>query len=144
MDSFPHHYSVDTSVQPQSEALLSAAGVTTIASLRPRQFGGQGDRWPPEELLVASVAGCFALNFKTIAAASKFEWFSLDAHTDGVLDHTEGKMRFIRIHTHAKLSAASGTDWERAKRLFEKAEATCPISNSLNCQRELTVEVVGK
>jgi hypothetical protein len=61
-----------------------------------------------------------------------------------VLDRTEGKMRFIRIHTHAKLRAASGTDWERAKRLLEKAEATCPISNSLNCQRELTVEVVEK
>jgi len=41
MNSFPHHYSVDTSVQPQSEALLSAAGVTTIASRPPRQFGGQ-------------------------------------------------------------------------------------------------------
>jgi organic hydroperoxide reductase OsmC/OhrA len=142
MDSFPHHYSVDTAVQPNCEALLSAQGVTTIASLPPRQFGGPGDRWPPEELLVASVAGCFALNFKAIAAASKFEWSSLDAHTEGVLDRAEGKMRFIRIHTHAKLGAPIGADWERAKRLLEKAEATCPISNSLNCQRGLTVEVI--
>jgi organic hydroperoxide reductase OsmC/OhrA len=78
------------------------------ASLTFRQFGGQGDRWPPEQLLVASVAGCF------------------------------------RIHTHAKLSATSGTDWERAKHLLKTAESTCPISNSLNCQRELTVEVVEK
>jgi organic hydroperoxide reductase OsmC/OhrA len=144
MNSFPHHYSVDTSVQPQSEALLSAAGVTTIASRPPRQFGGQGDRWPPEELLVASVAGCFALNFQAIAAASNFEWFSLDAHTEGVLDRAEGKTRFIRIHTHAKLSAPSGAGWERAKHLLKTAESTCPISNSLNCQRELTVEVVEK
>jgi peroxiredoxin-like protein len=143
MDSFPHHYSVDTSVSPQSEALLSADGVSTIASLPPRQFGGPGDHWPPEELLVASVAGCFALNFKAIAAASKFTWTSLDARTEGVLDRIEGKMRFVRIHTHAKLSAPAGADWERAKRLLEKAEATCPISNTLNCPRELTVEVVA-
>jgi organic hydroperoxide reductase OsmC/OhrA len=38
----------------------------------------------------------------------------------------------------------SGADWERAQRLLEKAEATCPSSNSLNCQRELTVAVIEK
>jgi peroxiredoxin-like protein len=142
METFPHHYTVEASVRPAGEATLSALGVTEIASMPPRQFGGPGDRWPPEELLMASIAGCFVLNFQAIAGASKFNWISLHARTEGVLDRLEGKMRFIRVVTHAKLIAPKDADVERAKRLLEKAESTCPISNTLNCERVLTLEVV--
>jgi organic hydroperoxide reductase OsmC/OhrA len=142
METFPHHYTVEASVRPAAEAILSAPGVNEIASMPPRQFGGPGDRWPPEELLMASIAACLVLNFQAIAVASKFNWISLHARTEGILDRLDGKMRFIRVLTHAKLLAQTGADVERARRLLEKAEATCPISNTLNCERMLTLEVI--
>jgi organic hydroperoxide reductase OsmC/OhrA len=58
------------------------------------------------------------------------------------LDRVEGKMRFTRFDTHAKLHVAAGADVERAKKLLEKAESSCLVSNSLNSERHLTMEVV--
>ena len=51
-------------------------------------------------------------------------------------------MRFTRFDTHAKLSVPAGADVERAKKLLEKAEQTCLVSNSLTSERHLTVDVI--
>jgi organic hydroperoxide reductase OsmC/OhrA len=88
------------------------------------------------------VADCFVLSFRAIATASKFSWNRLEARTQGTLDRVEGKMRFTRFDTHAKLHVAAGADVERAKKLLEKAESTCLVANSLNSERHLTLEVV--
>jgi organic hydroperoxide reductase OsmC/OhrA len=58
------------------------------------------------------------------------------------LDRVEGKMRFTRFDTHAKLHVAAGADVDRAKKLLEKAESSCLVSNSLNSERHLTMEVL--
>jgi organic hydroperoxide reductase OsmC/OhrA len=112
-----------------------------IESAPPKEFDGPGNQWSPEGLLTAAVADCFVLGFRAIAAASKFAWTNLDARTQGTLDRVEGKMRFTRFDTHAKLLIPAGADAERAKRLLEKAEATCLVANSLSSDRHLTVEV---
>jgi organic hydroperoxide reductase OsmC/OhrA len=141
MHPFPHHYTVNAVVRPDGDVPLSTEGMRVIESAPPKEFDGPGNQWSPEGLLTASVADCFVLNFRAIAAASKFTWVNLEARTEGTLDRVEGKMRFTRFDTHAKLSVPAGTDVERAKKLLEKAEATCPISNSLSSQRHLTVAV---
>lgn len=143
MHPFPHHYAVNASIRPDGDVPLSTAGVRIIESSAPKEFDGPGNQWSPEGLLTAAVADCFALNFRAIATASKFAWHSLEVRTEGTLDRVEGKMRFTRFATHAKLQVGAGADIERAKRLLEKAEATCPVSNSLSSERHLTLEVAG-
>ena len=142
MHPFPHQYTVNAIVRPDGDVPLSAAGMRVIESAPPKEFDGPGNQWSPEGLFTASVADCFALNFRAIATASKFAWTSLDARTQGTLDRVEGKMRFTRFDTHAKLTVPVGADVERAKKLMEKAEATCLVSNSLNSERYLTVDVI--
>jgi organic hydroperoxide reductase OsmC/OhrA len=141
MHPFPHRYFVNAAVRPVGDVPLSADGMRVIESAPPKEFDGPGNQWSPEGLLTASVADCFVLNFRAIATASKFAWTSLDARTQGTLDRVEGKMRFTRFETHAKLLVPAGSDVERAKKLLEKAEATCPVSNSLSSDRHLTTEV---
>jgi peroxiredoxin-like protein len=141
MHPFPHSYVVHASVRPDGDIPLSAEGVRIIESAPPKEFDGPGNQWSPEGLLTAAVADCFVLNFRAIAAASKYAWASLEARTEGTLDRVEGKMRFTRFHTHAKLHVAAGADVERAKKLLEKAEQTCLVSNSLVSERQLTVQV---
>ncbi len=141
MHPFPHHYVVDASARPDGDVPLSAEGMRIIESAPPKEFDGPGNQWSPEGLLTASVADCFVLGFRAIAAASKFTWLSLESRTEGTLDRVEGKMRFTRFETHAKLVVPTGTDAERAKRLLEKAEQTCLVANSLNSERHLTVEI---
>lgn len=141
MHPFPHHYVVNAAVRPDGDVPLSTDGVRIIESAPPKQFDGPGNQWSPEGLLTAAVADCFVLGFRAIALASKFAWTSLDARTEGTLDRVDGRMRFTRFATHAKLHLPSGSDVERAKRLLEKAEFNCLIANSLNSERQLTLEV---
>jgi len=143
MHPFPHHYIVNAVVRPGGDVPLSSEGMRVIESAPPREFDGPGNQWSPEGLFTASVADCFALNFRAIAAASKFAWTNLEARTTGTLDRVDGKMRFTRFDTHAKLIVPAGADSERAKKLLEKAEQTCLVANSLNSERYLTVEVAA-
>jgi organic hydroperoxide reductase OsmC/OhrA len=143
MHPFPHRYVVNASVRPAGDVPLSTAGVRVIESAPPKEFDGPGNQWSPEGLLTAAVADCFVLGFRAIAAASKYAWVSLEARTEGTLDRVDGKMRFTRFDTHAKLQVPEGADIERAKKLLEKAELTCLIANSLNSERHLTLEVVA-
>jgi organic hydroperoxide reductase OsmC/OhrA len=141
MHPFPHHYLVNASIHPGGDVPLSAEGMRVIESAPPKEFDGPGNQWSPEGLLTAAVADCFVLGFRAIAAASRFAWTSLEARTEGTLDRVEGKMRFTRFETHARLLVPPGTDIERAKRLLEKAESSCLVANSLNSERHLTAVV---
>ena len=141
MHPFPHRYTVNASIRPNGDVPLSTEGVRVIESASPREFDGPGNQWSPEGLLTAAVADCFVLSFRAIATASKFTWHHLEARTQGTVDRVDGKMRFTRFDTHAKLHVAAGADVERAKRLLEKAEIACLVANSLNSERHMTLEV---
>jgi organic hydroperoxide reductase OsmC/OhrA len=141
MHPFPHRYAVNAAVRPAGDVPLSMDGVRIIESAPPKEFDGPGNQWSPEGLLTAAVADCFVLSFRAIAAASKFGWVSLEARTEGTLDRIDGRMRFTRFDTHAKLHLPEGADPERAKKLLEKAEQSCLVANSLSSERHLTVEV---
>ena len=143
MHPLPHRYVVNASVRPVGDVPLSKDGVRVIESAPPKEFDGPGNQWSPEGLLTAAVADCFVLSFRAIATASKCAWVSLEARTEGTLDRIDGKMRFTRFDTHAKLQVPEGGDIERAKKLLEKAELTCLVANSLTSERHLTVEVVS-
>jgi organic hydroperoxide reductase OsmC/OhrA len=143
MHPFPHRYTVNAAMRPDGDVPLSVDGVRVIESAPPKEFDGPGNQWSPEGLLTAAVADCFVLGFRAIATVSKYTWLSLDARTQGTLDRIDGKMRFTRFDTHAKLHVPEGADIERAKKLLEKAELTCLVANSLISERHLTVEVVA-
>jgi organic hydroperoxide reductase OsmC/OhrA len=143
MDPFPHRYTVHAAIRPDGDVPLSTEGVRVIESSAPKEFGGPGNQWSPEGLLTAAVADCFALNFRAIATASRFAWHSLDVRTQGTLDRIDGKTRFTRFDTHARLHIGAAGDLERAKKLLDKAEATCLVANSLSGERHLTIEITG-
>jgi peroxiredoxin-like protein len=141
MHPFPHHYAIHAVVRPDGDVQLSLPGVRVIESAPPKEFDGPGNQWSPEGLLTAAVADCFVLSFRAIATASKYPWINLESRTQGTLDRVDGKMRFTRFDTHAKLQVPPGADIERAKKLLEKAEFNCLIANSLSGERHLSSEV---
>jgi peroxiredoxin-like protein len=109
----------------------------------PREFDGPGNQWSPESLLVAAVADCFVLTFRAIAVGFKFSWVSLDVRTEGTVERSDGKMRFTKFLTHAKLRIGADGDADKAKKLLEKAEASCLVTNSLSSDIHLTTEVAS-
>jgi organic hydroperoxide reductase OsmC/OhrA len=141
VQDLPHVYSASAASTPEGDIALASAGLPAIASAAPTEFGGPGDRWSPETLLVAAVADCFTLSFRAVAAASKLAWTSLDVSATGTLDKVERATRFTRIDVHAALRVPAGVDAARAQRLLERAEQICFISNSLVCPRHLEASV---
>jgi len=124
---------------------LSSPGLQAIHSMPPVEFDGPGDQWSPESLLVAAVSDCLILTFRSIARAAGMDWLKLECETEGVLNRVNGVTRFTHFNIRAKLTAPAGTDEHKAKRMLEKSEAVCLVSNSLNGEKHLnaTVEVVS-
>ena len=70
MEELPHHYIVSSSASSEGSVLVEAVGLPSLETAPPAEFGGPGDKWSPESLLVAAVADCFILTFRAIARAS--------------------------------------------------------------------------
>lgn len=138
----PQNYLVSAAAQAQGHVQLSADNLPNLQSAAPKEFGGPGNLWSPEDLLVAAVADCFVLSFRAIAAASKFEWTSLQCSANGKLDKLERAIQFTGITVSATLKIPAGGDETRALRLLEKAEQACFITNSLKAAAHLEAKVV--
>ena len=142
MQDFPHHYRIATRVAgAEGDVTLSGDGLPDLATAPPAEFGGKGDRWSPETLLVGAVCDCFVLGFKAIAAASRLTWTALDVQVAGTLDRVDRKMLFTHFVVTARLTVPAGQE-TRAPRILEKAEEACLITNSLSAEVSLESEVV--
>jgi organic hydroperoxide reductase OsmC/OhrA len=143
MAEFPHHYTVKVSAQQQGSVAVEAPNLPLIKSAPPVQFGGPGDQWSPETLLMAAIADCLILSFRAIARASKLEWRELICDAEGTLDRVDGVTRFTDVVLQAMLRVPGGVDPTKAQRLLDKAEQACLVTNSLtaHCHLEARVQV---
>lgn len=142
MQDLPHHYLVSANAEAQGTVALKADDLPQLVSAPPAEFGGPGDQWSPEHLLVAAVADCFILTFRAVAKASKLEWISLESSAQGVLDRVERVTRFTGFTVRATLTVPEGTDIDKARRLMEKSEAACLVTNSLLAQCHLEADII--
>jgi peroxiredoxin-like protein len=141
MQDLPHEYVVTASADTEGSVVVASGGLDAIVSAPPAQFGGPGTQWSPEDMLVAAVADCLVLTFRAIARASKLPWGKIECRATGTLDRVDRQLRFTRMDIVATLSVPAGTDVAKAERLLEKAEQSCLITNTLNCERHLDTTV---
>jgi organic hydroperoxide reductase OsmC/OhrA len=141
MQDFPHRYTTSARATAEGDVAIESAGLPALVSASPAEFGGPGDRWSPETLLVAAVADCFILTFRAIARASKLDWASLECDVEGILDRVERVTQFTEFHVRATLRVLPGSDEARAQRLLERAEQVCLITNSLKSKSHLSATV---
>ena len=141
MQEYPHHYVAAAAGSAKGNVRVSSPGLEDIESVGPAEFGGPGDRWSPETLLVASVADCFILSFRAVARAGKLDWDDLKCRVVGDLDRVERVTRFTHFDIRVTLDVPEGTNPERARKLLQKAEDTCLITNSMTAETTLSAEV---
>lgn len=137
MHPFPHHYSVVATADTQGDVALEGERLPPISSAPPTEFGGPGDRWSPETLLVAAVADCFVLTFRGIAGLSRFSWVSLECHVTGTVNRVDRVTQFTALAVSARLRVPPGTSEDQARRLLTKAKETCLVTNSLKVRPHL-------
>ena len=134
MQGMPHEYNVIATAEPRGRVMLSVEGAESLESSPPSQFGGPGDRWSPEDLLVAAAADCLILTFRAIAGPSKVDWITLECKGKGILDRDGAGLRFTAIELDAVLTLAAGSDRDHAERVLRKAKDQCLITRSLNSE----------
>ena len=140
MDPLPHHYTVIAAGTLDGALQAHADGLPTLDVASPREFGGPGNTWSPESLLVAAVANCFVLTFRAVAAASKVAWTRLDCDVTGTLDRVDRAMQFTHFDIHARLSIPE-CDHTAALRALDKAHRGCLIANSLKASIDVQSSV---
>ncbi len=140
--NFHHFYTATASAEPAGNVTLNVDGLSSLESAAPKEFGGPGGQWSPEDLLAAAVADCFVLSFRAIAAASKFSYKDIHCTAVGELNKADTGVQFVGFKVAAKLTVDGETDQDRAANLLKKAKAACFITNSLKAPAELETEIV--
>lgn len=141
MQDLPHNYAVSANADAASLVTVSGEGLMDLETAAPAEFGGPGDVWSPETLLVAAVANCFILTFRAIARASKLQWTSLSCDVTGTLDKVNKVTRFTGFDLSAELTTPAGVDESKARRLLENAERHCLVTNSLTAETTLSAKI---
>ena len=141
MQKFPHRYVVEATGDGFDDIELSSGSLPALRSAPPTEFDGPGDRWSPETLLVAAVAGCYLLTFRAVARASRVSWTWLRCHVSGTLESVDKAPQFTDVELSVRLSIPPTMDQEQARRALEKAERLCLISRSLKATTHLTCAV---
>ena len=141
MQDFPHHYAVSASAKSDTSIRLDSPGLEPIESAGPAEFGGPGDLWSPETLLVATIADCLILSFRAIARAARLDWLSLKVDAVGDLDKVGRKTQFVRFKLRAELEIPEGSSEDKARKLLEKADKTCLITNSMKAPSHLEMDI---
>jgi len=141
MKPLPHRYAVLLAGGAEGYAALTAPGLANLPSAPPVEFGGPGDAWSPEQLLLAAVGSCFHFSLRAIAQASRLDFISLELAAEGTVDRRDGELWFTEIVLRPRLLIPAGTDQERARRVLERAEKTCLVSRSLSSPIRLEPEI---
>jgi peroxiredoxin-like protein len=140
--NLPHSYKVTANAVKDGTFKVSGDNLPAIETAPPKNFGGPGNIWSPEDLFVATIANCFLMTFKAISALSNLDWISLDVNAKGVLDKVDSKLQFTEVELNAVLKIPNGGNEERAIRIMHKAEQNCLVTNSIKAKVNLTPSVI--
>ena len=141
MQPFPHRYEASARATVDGDVTLESHRLPVLQSASPAEFGGPGDRWSPETLLLGAVADCFVLTFRAVARASRLPWSFLRCEGVGTLDRVDRALQFTQVTLQVSLSVPAGVNPYQARRALEKAEQNCLVSNSLKATIHLEAEV---
>lgn len=124
---------------------ITAAGKPAILSSADPAFRGDGTRYNPEDLLVASLASCHMLWYLHLAAEAGIVVTAYVDQASGVMVITaDGGGHFTSAVLQPQVTIRPGGDPDLAARLHTRAHELCFIANSVNfpvaCEPTVIVE----
>jgi organic hydroperoxide reductase OsmC/OhrA len=107
-----------------------------VMCVTPPEFKkGIPNHWSPEHLFVSSVAGCFFTTFTAISDSSGVSLKSFKVKATGILAKDKnGKDAMTKVDLYPEITVEKDADVDKAKRVAEKTEANCLISNSMKTE----------
>jgi peroxiredoxin-like protein len=142
----PYFYQAEIEWTGDGRGELRSPTLPDIRVAAPPEFKGHENVWTPEHLFVAAVNSCFMTTFLSIAEMSKLDFMSFKADAVGRLEKVEGQgYMMTEVTVRPQLVIRRAQDADRARRILEKAEKHCLISNSVKSvvrmEPEIAVEV---
>ena len=112
---------------------ISAAGKSSIAGSSDPAFRGEGTRWNPEDLLVASLCACHELWFLHLCADAGVVVESYVDEATGLMEEAaDGGGQFVEVVLRPRVRLAPGSDRDKIQSLHHEAHAKCFIARSVN------------
>ena len=113
--------------------LISAAGKAAIEASSDPHFRGDGGRWNPEELLLASLSSCHQLWYLHLCAVNKVRVVGYRDRATGLMaEHADGSGEFTRVILRPEVVIAPDSDGRVALRLHHDAARMCFVARSMN------------
>lgn len=107
-------------------------GGASITASAPSVFHGD-DRQPnPETLMMASLMQCHFLTFMAVAIKAGVRVTGYADRASGRLGMKDGKMRFVEVVLHPRVTLGEPLDAAALGALHDKAHRNCFMSNSVN------------
>lgn len=127
-----HFYEVNVKWTDQRKGSLSAPSLETISVATPPEFPkGHSGIWSPEHYYIAAISSCLMTTFLAIAENSRLAFSSFECNAQGKLEKVDGKFMISEVLLQPRVTIEDETETEKAKRVIEKSEAACLISNSI-------------
>ena len=124
--------------------VYSGAGKPDLPGSADPAFRGDGRRYNPEDLLVASLSSCHMLWYLHLCAEAGVTVTAYRDEPVGTLVEDAVKGGYFTLVTlHPKVTIARGNDPDAARKLHHPAHAKCFVANSVNfpvvCEPEIVV-----
>ena len=140
-----HFYQVKVNWKENRKGTLSSNVLDekiTIAT--PPEFPkGEANVWTPEHYFVAAINGCLMTTFLAVAENFKLNFVDFESDAEGKLEMVDRKFMMSEVVLKPIVTISNEADIDLAKKVVEKAENACLISNSIisNIKLEITIKV---
>ncbi|MBY0156221.1 OsmC family protein [Cytobacillus pseudoceanisediminis] len=121
---------------------IETGGLKTKVSIPP-EMEGPGIGTNPDEMLLGAAATCYIITLAAMMERSKLEKENLTMESTGIVDVTKGVITYKKIiHRPVILLQGDATekDHSLARKLAQKAEASCMISRAIKGNVEVELE----
>jgi len=116
-------------------------GKPGIGISTPPEFGGPEGFWTPEDLLTSSVASCVLTSTLFFAEKGGIGLRSYKSKSTGTMEKTPAGLAITGVKIEVSIELEDAGQEAEIRKAVERAEKTCPISNSLKCPVEVALSV---
>lgn len=106
-------------------------------------YHGDAQRYDPEDLLLTSLALCYAQTFLAICAKSGVRVMSYEDRPTIRLEEVDRIPRFTHATLRPRVRVAEGVDPERVRRLHDSAARHCFVARSVSFPIACEPETIG-
>lgn len=98
----------------------------------PEKFGGKGNEWSAEHLLLSALCSCFMSTYLAFAKKMFFEISHFECNAIGQIQLVGGIYKFTHINLYPKVFIVDPSLKSKAAIALKKTEKNCLVANSLN------------